>query len=460
MTTTRREFFAAAALGTAATALPLRDAIGAVPRWWSAPATDPATGVQDRPDRLPVAWYRASVARLQGTLGEIGLDGILLRDPLNITYVSGYFHTTTERPEALWVPREGEPTLFVPGLDRDLAGGWWLRDVEFYFDYPHAETNNDPRSGTVANPQGTVNLWTWMLRGLDRRGFGGRTIGLDWEPPPSQERAFREALPRAQFQPQPQLVLGMRILKTPEEIALTQRAIDYHDRVLAFCRDYVLRRGTDATDFDVRHEAERFATELVLGDVPHAGLPHSAVGVSIDVGCRTGAGTAYPHPNQFFLTPIRRGDAIQFSGVMVRVGGYGGEGYRACHVLPMTADQQRLWDVHTEMTLAQQEYSRSGVECREVASRVLEIARRSGVQQYVYHRPAHGAGMEGHQPPYVSLGDATVMQEGMMFSNEPGLYNPEGGYGYNHGNNLLITATRGQQMNRTPLTREWCWLRL
>lgn len=252
----------------------------------------------------------------------------------------------------------------------------------------------------------------------------------------------------------------MRMVKTPEEIALTQRAIDYADRMLAFCRDYVLRRGTRATDFEVSHEAVRFGAEMVLADIPHDGRPFSATGVSISCGCRTGVGTAYPHPNQFFMTRIQRGHAIQFSGVMVRVGGYGGEGYRACQVLPATPEQQRMWDVHTEMTIAQRELSRPGVECREVASRVLEIARRGGMEQYVYHRPAHGAGMEGHQPPYLSLGDSTVIQEGMMFSNEPGLYNPQGGYGYNHSNNLLITAGGATQMNQTPLTREWCFLRI
>jgi Xaa-Pro aminopeptidase len=68
--------------------------------------------------------------------------------------------------------------------------------------------------------------------------------------------------------------------------------------------------------------------------------------------------------------------------------------------------------------------------------------------------------MEGHQKPYISLGDTTVMAAGMMFSNEPGLYDPQGGYGYNHSNNLVITNERGVQMNKTPLTREWCWLTL
>ena len=35
---------------------------------------------------------------------------------------------------------------------------------------------------------------------------------------------------------------------------------------------------------------------------------------------------------------------------------------------------------------------------------------------------------------------------------------PTGGYGYNHSNNLLITKEKGVQMNKTPLTKEWCWL--
>jgi Xaa-Pro aminopeptidase len=457
---TRRDFVRTSLLASAAALAPTHDAIGALPWWWTAPRTDPATGFQDVPDRLPIAWYRATIGRLQRALQAAGLDGMLCKDQWDIVYLSGYFHSQTERPEALWVPATGEPALFVPGLDRDLVAGWWIQDAEYYFDFPHAEANNDPRTGPVANPQGTVDQWQWMLRGLERRGFGAKTIGLDWDAPDSALKKFRATLPGATFRSAGDIPMGMRIIKTPEEIALTQRAIDYADQILEFCRRYVLQHGTDATDFDVRHAAEAFGTDLVLRDIRRDGRPHTAVGVAINVGCRTGIGTAYPHPNQFFHSRLRRGDAIQFSGIMVRIGGYGGEGYRACHILPMTDTQRRTWEVHTEMTLAQQEHSRAGVECRTVAARVHEIARRAGLERYVYHRPAHGAGMEGHQKPYISLGDATVLQEGMMFSNEPGLYDPEGGYGYNHSNNLLVTKEGGVQMNRTPLTKEWCWLAL
>ena len=457
---TRRDFVRTSLLASAAALAPARDAIGALPGWWTAPRSDPATGLQDLPDRLPIAWYRATIAQLQRALQAAGLDGLLCKDQWNIVYLSGYFHSQTERPEALWVPAVGEPALFVPGLDRDLVASWWIRDAEFYFDFPHAETSNDPRTGAVASPRGTVDLWQWMLRGLDRRGLGGKTIALDWDAPESTLRRFQETLPRARFRAAGDIPMGMRVIKTPEEIALTQRAIDYADEILEFCRRYVLEHGTETTDFAVRHAAEAFGTELVLKDIKRDGRPHSAVGVGISVGCRTGAGTAYPHPNQFFHAKIRRGDAIQFSGIMVRLGGYGGEGYRACHIAPMTDAQRKMWEVHTEMTLAQQALSKAGVECRAVAAQVHEIARRAGLERFVYHRPAHGAGMEGHQKPYLALGDATVLAEGMMFSNEPGLYDPAGGYGYNHSNNLLITTERGVQMNKTPLTKEWCWLSL
>jgi Xaa-Pro dipeptidase len=77
-----------------------------------------------------------------------------------------------------------------------------------------------------------------------------------------------------------------------------------------------------------------------------------------------------------------------------------------------------------------------------------------------YHRPGHGAGMEGHQPPFHSLGDYTVMRKGMMFSNEPGLYDPENGFGFNHSNNILTWDDQGLQMGTAPCDKEWCLLTL
>src|SRR5947208_16130708 len=104
-------------------------------------------------------------------MGTSGLAAMLCKTKSNIVYLSGYFHTTTERPAALWIPVQGEPSLFVPGLDRDLAGSWWIRAVEYYFDFPQAEDDGDPRAGSVASPPSPVDRWRWMLPAHDPRGF-------------------------------------------------------------------------------------------------------------------------------------------------------------------------------------------------------------------------------------------------------------------------------------------------
>lgn len=407
------------------------------------------------PFRLPEAWYRKNFQRLQITLEENGLDGIILEDVWNIIYFSGLYHSKTERPFWLFVPAKGEPTFFHPALDRDLVDTWWIKDAEWYFDFPHHGDYNT----FVYEPGPAQDLLQWMLGRLAHRGFGKATLGLETEMRPSVTARMCQALPGAEFKVVGDFFLKMRQIKTPEEIALTQKALDLQDHMLEFARAFILEHGTDVTDYDVKVETRRYATRLLMEWLKPDGRPHNAVGLDVWFGCRAGIATAYPHPNQFFYHQIERGDAIQASG-WIHLGGYVGECYRALQTEPMTDLQKRTWQVHTEMTELQAELCKAGTSCNEIASQVLKLARDAGLERYLYHRPAHGIGMEGHQSPCLSLGDETVLQEGMIFSNEPGLYNPEGGWGYNHSNTILVGKERGIVMSQTPLTKEWCWLKL
>jgi Xaa-Pro aminopeptidase len=391
--------------------------------------------------------------RLRAKLSAKGIDGIVLEDRWNIVYFTGLFFTTTERPFTLFVPVEKEPVFFVPGLDRDLVSTGWVRDFEWYFDFPHA----GPFDQVTWEAGEKEDLRAWMLRGLKERGFGTARIALEKKIHLDDLKKMQEVLPGASFVSEERIPIEMRRVKTPEEIALTRKAISLHDRMLEFARAYILEHGTEATDWEVAHETERFGVEELLPAVNPSGRPHDAVGIRLDFGCRAGIATAYPHPNQFYYHRIERGDAIQIAAV-IAIGGHGGEGYRALQTAPMDDLQRRMWETHTEMTLLQAELSKAGTPCREVAQKVLAVARREGMERFVYHRPAHGQGMEGHQEPYIALGDDTVLEEGMTFSNEPGLYDPEGGYGYNHSNLILVGKERGERLNQTPLTKEWCWL--
>ena len=419
---------------------------------------DPAHPKPALVDRLDEAWHRAAVRRLQGRLREEGIDGVLLSDRWNIIYFSGLWFTSTERPFALFVPAQGADFVwFHPGLDRDLVATWWIPGKEAYFDFLHGE-GAFPDRGKV-QMGATVDLTRWMLKGLRRRGQAGKTLGVDGPITTDLLGAAADVLPDTKLKKAGDLCERMRMVKTAEEIALTQRAMNYFSRIHAFTRDYILERGTEATDFEVQTAAVQYGVDLILRDIKRDGRPHTAVGIQVDLGIRTGTGTAYPHPNQFHHNRIKKGDALQVAGV-VKVGGYGGELYRAYQIAPHDAFREKVWEVHTESCRIQQEASAAGVTCSYVARQVHLHQVRNGMANYIYHRPAHGEGSEGHQPPYIALGDHTMLEAGMTFSNEPGLYVPDQGFGYNHSDNVLVTGARGVGMGSVPWTREWCFLKL
>lgn len=415
----------------------------------------PLTG----PFRLPADWYQATTARFQKKMADKQWDGAVVHTPDNIQYLTGSFALTTERPIWLFVPVHGKPTIFHPGLDRDLWGNWWVKDREWYFDYLHHGGYNQ----VMWAPGGAENLFEWMLAGLVKRGHGKQRIAFESYGSEEQLASLRKVAPQMEkvWSAPGGVLLDMRMVKTPEELALDRVAMSLHDRMLDFARDYILAHGTDATDFEVSHATEAFGAAELMKYLKLDGRPHTGVGVNVGFDCRTGVATAYPHPNQFFHARIQRGDAIQIAAG-VRIGGYGGEGYRAMQIEgPGVTDlHSKMWETHTAMTLEQQKVMRPGTRCNQAAEAVLKIAKDAGMEKYVYHRPAHGEGSEGHQAPWMALGDDTVLQENMTFSNEPGLYNPEGGFGYNHSNLVRVTPNGGEQLNQMPLTREWCWIKI
>jgi Xaa-Pro dipeptidase len=409
-------------------------------------------------DRLPLEWHKQRARNLQEKLAEDGLDGILLTDRWNIIYFTGLWHTTTERLVQVFLPAKGsDPVWFNAALDRDLVKSWWYTDGEMYFDWPHAE-GAFPNEGRVQmGPK--VDLFEWVLKALRKRGYAGKKLVADVELKPSAQRKVVDVLGREMGSAEDQC-MGMRVRKTPEELALTRRAYDYFNQMHAYARDLLLQHGTDLTDFDIGSAATKYGTDLVMADIKRDGAPHTAVGIEIEVGCRVGKSTAYPHPNQFLHNKITKGQALQIEGG-VNIAGCGGELYRAMFIHPLTDQMKKLWTVSRDCCLMQKAESLAGVTGSTVAYKIHKYQVQQGVAPYVYHRPAHGQGWEGHQPPYLSLGDYTMLEPGMSFSVEPGLYDPEHGIGSNFSDGFVVQAEGpSRQMSRLPWSEEWCFVKL
>ena len=407
-------------------------------------------------DRLPLAWHKERMRLLQARLAAAGYEGILLTDQWNIIYFTGLFHTNTERMMHVFIPAVGDhPVWFYPALDRDLVRTWWFEDGDMYFDYPNVEGAAPQEGKVIKGP--TQDLWRWALTGIKKRGFGGRKLAADRELVPSAQQTVVDVIGKPMGSAAADCMY-LRMRKTPEELALARRAYGYFDRIHAFARDLLLTHGTDLTDFDISSAATKFGTDLILSEIKHDGRPHTAVGIEIGIECRVGQSTGYPHPNQFLYSKIERGKALQIAGV-VTIGGCGGELYRPYMIAPRTPHMEKLWTVTRDCCLMQKDLSRRGTECADVAYPIHQYQVKQGIQKYIYHRPAHGEGMEGHQPPYLALGDHTVLDTGMSFSVEPGLFDPETGTGSNF-SDLFVVEPEGPslQMSRLPWSEEWAWI--
>lgn len=412
-------------------------------------------------DRLPLEWHQGRAKALQAHLSENGFAGVWLSDPMNIIYFTGLFFTTTERPFAVFLPADKLATIwFNPGLDRDLVKTWWASDSDSYFDFQHAE-GGFPNEGKVQ--QGAkVDLFEWMLKGLKKRGYDGKRIATDKDLSPKQlSKAASVFLKETAFDSVADHCEKMRMVKSPEELALWRRAYRVFDETHAFARDLLLAKGTDLTDYELGMAATEFGMGRLMSGIKRDGRPHTAVGIDLGIYVRCGVGTAYPHPNQMHYNRIQKGQALQIAGG-VAIGGCGGELYRAFLLAPWTDHQKKVWTVSRDCCLMQKDLSREGVACSTVAYQIHRHQVKEGMAKYIYHRPAHGMGVEGHQPPYLALGDYTMLEPGMIFSVEPGLYDPENGFGVNFSDGFAVQSggKPSLQMSRLPWSEEWCLVTL
>jgi Xaa-Pro dipeptidase len=428
----------------------------------------PPTGIDAPPvpatyDRLPLSWYKAKVKTLKDKLTERGIDAFMLRNVENVSYLIGYYHRETERPQATFMNKDDEnPWYLYPGLDRDIVKSWWYGDGLAYYDYPDAKGAFAYEGKVFTGPPN--DIFTYTLEGIKKHGLQGKKLAIDGELYPSELAKVKAVFPDVEVVNIAPDLLKMRELKSPEELALWRRAYTYYDRGHTFARDYILTHGTDVYDIEVAYATELWTNIMLYKELDlHNGDANYGVGSFMKYDCRAGTVTSYPHPNQPFFNKIEKNQPIQIDGVC-RIGGYGGEGYR----MFITADaagkfdphMSKLWEVSQHSCDLQVEYQKAGVTCQSVAEKILKYQVSQGVQKYIYHRPGHGLGTEGHQPPYLSLGDTTVLEKTMCFSEEPGLYDPENRVGFNWSDTVVTGVNHGYRMSMVPYSKEYLWIKL
>jgi D-alanyl-D-alanine dipeptidase len=121
---------------------------------------------------------------------------------------------------------------------------------------------------------------------------------------------------------------------------------------------------------------------------------------------------------------IAAGDAIvlDFGGVREW---YCSDITRTVHVGPaVDAEVRRVHDVVLRAQEAGYRAAREGTSASAVDAAARAVIDEAGYGAYFIHRLGHGIGLDGHEHPYLVSGNEELLEPGMAFSIEPGVYLP------------------------------------
>lgn len=366
--------------------------------------------------RLDASFYESVQRQVRIGLEAAGLDGIVLDHPDDVAYLTGFFHHPCERPVVAYIGKDEPTVLLVPALEREHAA--WQHAAADVVTYPEFPGVTEP-----------LQLLAEAVPSVTRVGVG-----------PSMSIArlglLRGAFPAAELVPS-DIVTLQRQVKHPQEIELHQEAARITDLMLeagvAVVRD-ALRGGGDLPS-----ESELAAHVGAVGTQTMYAEHDDVVVVGFLAGglVYAGANSAKPHglPSAYRLRP---GDTFMLS-LGCAVGGRFVEGERTFILGEPTSDQQRYYEAVRAAQQAGTDALRPGLTCAESNALCLGVIRDAGLGGFIEHRQGHGIGVGMHEPPWLEDGDNTVLQEGFVVSNEPGIYIP-GHAGYRISDSMRITA--------------------
>lgn len=319
--------------------------------------------------------YRARVKKVQQEMAKIGLDALLCHDFANTCYLTGIQSIMgTAKYFMTLVPKEGDPTLV--GQDFEMPNALiscWLEDKASF--------------GIFGDPIETSH------RLLAERGLADKTLGVEMNTlclSAANHEKLRKAFPRASFVDASNLVINMRMVKSPAEVEYLRQSARISSGAMKVAMDVAAEGRTDndiaaaAVEYCIRQGGEFFCIEPIVSLGLRSGVPHCT----------------------FTRNPIKKGDLCfieigacyhRYSAPIIRTFSIGAPG----------REEQRVCDEIEASLNAVIENLKPGISAREVALKARKPWEWTYTNKELFWNGAYGYSTGLGFPP--DWGDASVL---------------------------------------------------
>lgn len=333
--------------------------------------------------------FSTRIERLRSSIKASGLDALVVNPGPSLLYLTGLHFHLMERPVVAIFPVMGTPAIVFPELE-----GSKLDAAEFeILPFPYTE-----------------DLKTWneaFGRAAQRVQLNGARVGVE---PRSlrvlELRFLEEAAPGAEFISDESTISALRARKDRAELALMREATRIAQvalqETLPSIREGVTERAV---------AAELTAQMLRAGS--DSELPFPPI-------IAFGPNSANPH-----AVPTDRKLA---RGELVLVDwGAGMDGYFSDLTRVFTLGEpdpelDRVARIVEQANRAGFAVAKPGVQAGEVDKAARSVIEEAGYGEYFIHRTGHGLGLEDHEEPYIRGDNEVILEPGMTFTIEPGIY--------------------------------------
>jgi Xaa-Pro dipeptidase len=349
--------------------------------------------------------FAQRIARAQEELKTRKLDLLVVEPSTNFQYFTGYNPGRSERLILLMVPANGAPTIVCPSFEVErIKRNTVIGDARGW------EEQEDP--------------WLLVTKAAQQMKPRGHTGEVAVEPTTSYQSYVRLTTKLRGWIPRDGSAVTerLRIIKSPEEIALIRQAIAATEASIAATFSQL------AVGMSERDVSALLSREMASRGSPGGGL------------VQFGPSSALPHGGPSAGQLARETVVLIDAGS--RVEGYTSDITRTTWFGDAPSDEfKKVYNlVHDAQTAAIENAKPNVTQCQEVDRAARKVIRDGGYGQYFTHRLGHGMGMDGHEPPYMVEGNTMRLEPGIVFTDEPGIYQL-GKFGVRIEDDCMMTAS-------------------